>query len=34
VGEAKAKESRFIRALMTEVCASAIEGKYKSILWG
>jgi hypothetical protein len=20
--------------LMTEVCASAIEGKYKSILWG
>ncbi|XP_064642911.1 eukaryotic translation initiation factor 4 gamma 1-like isoform X3 [Lineus longissimus] len=26
VGEAKAKEAKFIRALMTEVCASAIEG--------
>jgi len=30
VGEAKSKEPKFIRALMTEVCASAIEGSGSS----
>ena len=28
VGEPKTKDAKFIRALMTGICSSALEGKY------